>query len=136
MEKFISVVIPIYNEEKNLPTLYAELKKVLEKINFDWEIVLVNDGSKDGSIVELKKLAQSDSRVKVLDFSRNFGKEAATTAGCCFAKGDAVVTMDADLQHPPSIINQFIKKWQEGFEVVYTVREENKGASFIKKTTS
>lgn len=136
MEKIISIVIPIYNEEKNIPTLYVELKKVLDEINFDWEIVFVNDGSKDGSIIELEKLSQVDSKVKVLDFSRNFGKEAATTAGCCFASGDAVITMDADLQHPPSVINEFLKKWQEGFEVVYTIREENKGASFIKKTTS
>lgn len=136
MEKLISIVIPIYNEEKNIPILYVELKKVLDSINFDWEMVLVNDGSKDGSIMELEKLSQLDSKVKVLDFSRNFGKEAATTAGCCFAKGDAVVTMDADLQHPPIVINEFLKKWQEEFEVVYTVRKENKGASFIKKTTS
>lgn len=136
MDKLISIVIPIYNEEKNISSLYIELKKVLDNINFKWELILVNDGSKDGSIIELEKLVRADSKVKVLDFSRNFGKEAATTAGCHFSRGDAVVTMDADLQHPPEVIREFLEKWQEGFEVVYTVREENKGASFTKKITS
>jgi dolichol-phosphate mannosyltransferase len=137
MNKLISIVVPVYNEEKNIDPLYAELMKVFSGLaEYDFEIVLVNDGSKDGSIGKLEELSQKDNRVKVLDFSRNFGKEVATSAGCHYVKGDAVITMDADLQHPPELIRELIKKWQEGFEVVYTVRKENKGASFVKKITS
>jgi dolichol-phosphate mannosyltransferase len=135
--KLISIVVPVYNEEKNIDPLYGELMKVFSSLaEYDFEIILVNDGSKDGSIGKLEELSQKDNRVKVLDFSRNFGKEVATSAGCHNAKGDAVITMDADLQHPPELIRELLKKWQEGFEVVYTVRKENKGASFVKKTTS
>jgi polyisoprenyl-phosphate glycosyltransferase len=136
MPKLISIVIPIYNEEKNIAPLYAELQKVLAGTNYDFEIIFVNDGSKDGSLLELEKLAQNDNRVKVADFARNFGKEIALSAGCHLSKGEAVITMDADLQHPPMVILDFLKKWEEGFEVIYTVRNENKGASLTKKLTS
>jgi len=130
-------VVPIYNEEKNIIPLYEELKKVFSKLSeYDFEIIFVDDGSVDGSVMELNKLTEKDNQIRVLSFSRNFGKEAATSAGCHHSKGDAVITMDADLQHPPELIPEFIKKWKEGFEVIYTVRQENKGASFTKKITS
>lgn len=138
MPKLISIVIPSYNEEKNIMPVYAELKKVFAGLEsqYDFEIIFVNDGSHDGSLMTLSRLSENDKKVKIVDFARNFGKEIALSAGCHFSKGDAVITMDADLQHPPTLISEFLKKWEEGFEIVYTVRIENKGASFIKKITS
>ncbi len=136
MPKLISLVIPIYNEEKNISPLYAELQKVTSGSDFDFELIFVNDGSTDGSILELNKIAEEDKKIKIIDFAKNFGKEIALSAGCHFSKGDAVITMDADLQHPPTLIAGLIKKWEEGFEVVFTVRKENKGASLLKKFTS
>ncbi|MFZ5982154.1 MAG: glycosyltransferase family 2 protein [Patescibacteria group bacterium] len=136
MPKLISVVVPIYNEEKNIPRVYAEIKKTFESLAFDLELIFVNDGSQDHSFLEINKLAEKDSRVKLVDFARNFGKEIALTAGCHHASGEAVITMDADLQHPPKLIPEMLEKWQSGKEVVYTVRKEHKGASLTKKTTS
>lgn len=135
--KLISIVVPIFNEEKNLPVFFHELKSAFKNIdNFSFEIIFVNDGSQDGSLIELNNLASEDSRIKVVSFSRNFGKEAALSAGCFYAEGEAVITLDSDLQHPPEKIPELIKKWQEGFEVVYTVRIEQEGVSLMKKITS
>jgi len=135
-KKLISVIIPIFNEEKNIALISSEIKTVFSKLNYDYEIIMVNDGSLDGSILEIKKIAQNNPKIKGIDFSRNFGKEVATSAGCHVAQGDAAITMDADLQHPPKLIPELIKKWEAGAEMVYTVRKESKGASFFKKTTS
>lgn len=136
-KKLISIVVPIYNEEKNIAPLHAEIVRVFSGLpNYDCEIIYVEDGSRDASILELQKISNQNNQVKILEFSRNFGKEIAMSAGCHFAKGDAVITMDADLQHPPELIPEFIQKWADGAEVVYTVRKENKGANFTKKTTS
>ncbi len=136
-QKLISIVVPAYNEEGNLKLFYNEIVKVFSQLNnYDYEIIFVNDGSKDKTILKIRELSEKDTHVKALDFSRNFGKEVATSAGVHWAKGDAVITMDADLQHPPILIPKLIKKWKDGYEVVYTVRKENKGASFIKKLTS
>lgn len=137
-EKLISIVVPVYNEEKNINDFYREVKKVFDRdcAEYGVEFVFVDDGSKDGSILELRKLAEKDSRVKAISFSRNFGKEVATSAGCHYAKGDAIITMDADLQHPPKLIREFLNEWEKGAEVVYTVRKENEGASFMKRLTS
>lgn len=134
--KLISVVIPVFNEEKNISVIADEIRKIFSGLDYDYELIFVNDGSSDSSILELNKLSESNKNIKVLDFSRNFGKEVATSAGCHFAKGDAVITMDADLQHPPTLIPEFLKKWERGAEVVYTVRKENQGASTMKKLTS
>jgi polyisoprenyl-phosphate glycosyltransferase len=136
VNKLISLVIPTYNEEKNIAPLYGELQKVFAGLKYEFEIIFVDDGSKDGSLLELGKLSQNDKRVKTIGFSRNFGKEIALSAGCHFSQGDAVITIDADLQHPPMLIPELLKKWEEGFEVIYTVRNENKGASLMKKVTS
>lgn len=137
MKKLISIVVPVYNEEKGLKSLHAELRKTFQTLeNYDFEVIFVNDGSRDNSILELDRIAKEDPFVKVIDFARNFGKEIALSAGCHHANGDAVVTMDADLQHPPALIEEFLKKWEEGSEVIYTVRIENKGASIFKKLTS
>lgn len=136
MKKTISVVIPAYNEEKNLPLMRESLEKIFEKLSYEYEIIFVNDGSTDGSLDVLKKMARKDSRIKILDFSRNFGKEVAISAGCHAAGGDAIITMDADLQHPPRLIKKFLALWENGAEVVYTVRKENSGARMFKKISS
>lgn len=137
MSKKISIVVPVYNEEKNILLLHEEIKKVFLGLpEYEFEIIFVNDGSSDKSIEILNNISSINHNIKTIDFSRNFGKEVATSAGCHHSGGDAVITMDADLQHPPEIIPELIKKWQEGFEVVYTVRKENKGASLTKKFTS
>lgn len=137
MKKLLSLVVPIYNEEKNIPLLYREMQSVFATLpEYAFEVIFINDGSRDNSLSELAKLSEQDKCVKFLDFSRNFGKEMATSAGCYYAQGDAVITLDADLQHPPILIPDLLKKWEEGFEVVYTVRKENRGASLTKKITS
>lgn len=132
----ISLVIPAYNEEKNLPLIKKAIEKVFKKMSYSYEIIFVNDGSSDKSLEVLKKIAEKDDYIKIIDFSRNFGKEIATSAGCHIAKGDAVITMDADLQHPPELIQKFLALWEEGAEVVYTVRKETSGVGFFKKISS
>lgn len=137
-KKLISIIAPVYNEQDNINDFYQEINKEcsFDDSGFEWELFFVDDGSQDRSILELEKIANSDKRVKVISFSRNFGKEVATSAGCHYSRGDAVVTMDVDLQHPPSLIKDFIREWKNGAEVVYTVRKENEGAGFVKKLTS
>jgi polyisoprenyl-phosphate glycosyltransferase len=136
MAKKISVVIPVYNEEKNVSLISQELVSVFSSLPYNYEIIFVNDGSRDNSLLEILRLGEVDARMKGLDFSRNFGKEPALSAGCHVASGDAVITMDADLQHPASLIPELLKEWENGAEVVYTVRKKNEGASLMKKLTS
>lgn len=122
-EKLITVVIPVYREEKNLPHLYERLVAVTRQISqYSWEYIFVNDGSPDDSMRVLRGLAQRDKRIKVIDFSRNFGKEVALTAGVQATYADAVITLDADLQHPPELILQLVSEWEKGAEVVATIR--------------
>lgn len=135
-EKLISIVIPVYNEEENIPPLLSALAEVFSSIPYRYELVFVNDGSSDGSLKVLREASRQDDRIKILDFSRNFGKETALTAGCHYACGDAVITMDADLQHPPTLIPELFSAWEGGAEVVYTVRRANHGASWFKRFTS
>lgn len=135
--KLISIVVPAYNEEGNLDLFHKKISEVFSRLpEYDYEIIFVNDGSKDKTIAKIRNLAEKNRRIKALDFSRNFGKEVAASAGVHFSQGSAVIIMDADLQHPPSLIPEFLKKWREGYEIVYTVRKENKGASLTKKITS
>lgn len=136
MAQIISIVIPVYNEEKNVPLIAADIERVFVTLPFEYEIIFVNDGSRDNSLLEILRLSEKNPKIRGLDFSRNFGKEPATSAGCHVTVGDAVVTMDADLQHPASLIPTFIEHWQKGAEVVYTVRTNNEGASVIKRATS
>jgi glycosyltransferase involved in cell wall biosynthesis len=132
----ISIVIPVFNEVETVPILFDHLKRVLLPLPFDFEILFVDDGSTDGTYLAIKDLQKRDRRVKALSFSRNFGHQAALTAGLQYASGDAVITMDGDLQHPPSLIPTLIEKWNEGFEIVYTTRESTADESFFKKMTS
>lgn len=136
MPQTISIVIPVYNEEKNISLVAEEIANVFLNLPFEYEIIFVNDGSSDESFSAIADLAHRHANIRGIDFSRNFGKETATSAGCHVAVGDAIVTMDADLQHPASLIPDFIQHWQSGAEVVYTVRKKNEGASLTKRWTS
>ena len=132
--KLISLIVPLYNEVKNIAPMYEACRNVMDSINYNWELIFVNDGSTDGSLNELKRIAGNDNRVVVLDFSRNFGKEVALTAGIqnCSDDADAAIFMDADLQHPPELIPQFIEKWEQGADIVASIRKATKKKAFIK----
>jgi glycosyltransferase involved in cell wall biosynthesis len=131
-----SIIAPIYNELGSLPELYPRITEVMEKTGEDWELILVDDGSRDGSTEIIRKLAQADPRVRPVIFARNFGHQIAVTAGLDYSRGDAMVIIDADLQDPPEVILDLIAKWQEGYEVVYAVRAEREGETWFKKTTA
>lgn len=131
---FISIIVPIYNEEASLEQFEKELVKVLESIEVEYEILFVNDGSTDSSGNILRKLINQNSYIGIIKLTRNFGKEVAITAGLDHCKGDAAIIMDADLQHPPRLISELIEYWQQGYEVVYTVNESRTGEHLIKST--
>ena len=133
----LSIVIPTYNEEGNIALLYDQLKEVLNEEGIEqFELIFVNDGSSDKSLSVIKGLSDRDTRVKFISFSRNFGHQHALKAGLDHAVGDAVISMDADLQHPPALIPEMLKKWKEGAQVVYTIRAQEDGISWFKKQTS
>ncbi len=132
----ISIVIPVYNEIEVLPDLEKSLCSIMDKIDDKVEVILVDDGSSDGSDKYIHNLSKRDDRFKYIIFSRNFGQQMALTAGMDYASGDAVIFMDADLQDPPEIIIDLIKRWREGNEVAYAVRRERQGESFFKKMTA
>jgi len=132
----ISIVAPVYNEEAILEELYRRVSAVLDGAGESWELVLVNDGSRDRSPQIMRELHARDGRVKVVDFARNFGHQIAITAGADYARGDAVVIIDADLQDPPAVILELLAKWREGYEVVYAVRAERKGETWFKEFTA
>ncbi len=132
----ISVVVPAYNEEMNIKPLYDRLLSVLTKIDPFFEIIFIDDGSRDDTVAEVLKIRTLDERVKLVSFSRNFGHEMANTAGFRTALGDAVVIIDADLQDPPELILDMYKKYKEGFDIIYAKRKTRKKESFIKKSTS
>jgi dolichol-phosphate mannosyltransferase len=132
----LSIVIPIYNEAENIPDLYEALKKTLDDQQISFEIIMVDDGSRDNSLAIMRKLSESDFRVKYASFSRNFGHEAASSCGFRMAEGKTAVLMDADMQDPVDLIPKMFSKWQEGYEVVHARRSTRDGESFIKKSTS
>ena len=135
----LSVVVSVYNEEKALREFYKETNKILEQIkNAGWEheLIFVNDGSADNSLSILEEIAHEDHDVKLISFSRNFGHEAAMIAGIDYAKGDGIVCMDADLQHPPACIPEIIAKFEDGYEVISMIRTKNADAGIIKRITS
>ena len=132
----ISIVVPLYNEEKNIRLMYDRLVSSILKITSNFEIIYVNDGSKDNSFLELLKLSNEDERVKYINFSRNFGHQIAVTAGLDYSKGAVVVIIDGDLQDPPEVIPEMYAMYKEGFEVVYGQRLKRKGDNFFKKITA
>lgn len=136
MDKLLSVVVSVYNEERALEEFYRETKKILDQISWDHELIFVNDGSADESLRILESLASRDSKVKVLSFSRNFGHEAAMIAGLDHSRGEGIVCMDADLQHPPECIPKILEQFEEGYQVVNMVRTKNKSAGLVKNITS
>lgn len=132
----ISVVVPIFNEEGNIPEVYKRCSAVFDKSGETYEMIFVNDGSTDRSLAICKKLADGNRQVKIVSFSRNFGHQIAVTAGLDFAQGDAVVVIDTDLQDPPELIGEMVEKWKEGYQVVYAQRKKRKGETFFKKKTA
>lgn len=131
-----SIIAPVYNEEEVLPELYRRISAVMDGVGEAWELVLVDDGSKDRSAEVIAHLHAQDPRVKGIGFSRNFGFQEAVTAGLDHALGAAVILTDADLQDPPEVIPEMIAKWREGYDVVYGVRAEREGETWFKKITA
>src|SRR5215469_17030557 len=131
-----SIVIPIFNEEESFPVLVRRLREVMDRLDGPAEVVLVDDGSRDGSFELMVAANREDPRFKVLQLSRNFGHQIAITAGMDAAAGQAVIVMDADLQDPPEVILQMAARWQEGYEVVYAVREHREGETAFKRKTA
>lgn len=135
--KKISIIVPAYNEEESLPYLEKRLVTLMDNMkNYEFEILFINDGSKDKTLEIIKNIRKKDERFSYVNFSRNFGKEVAMIAGLDYAKGDAVILIDADLQDPPELIPELIKYWEEGYDDVYARRSSRKGETFFKKFTS
>lgn len=134
--KQISIVISVYNEEEALERFYEEAKPVFDALSWDYELIFVNDGSTDRSGRILDELAARDPKARAIHFSRNFGHEAAMTAGLDYSSGDGIVCMDADLQHPPQCVASIIEKFEEGYEVISMVRTKNQSAGLVKNITS
>ena len=131
-----SIIAPIFNEIESIPELYRRVSETMDKLGEPWELILVDDGCTDGSTEKVLRLAEEDDHVRPVIFARNFGHQIAVTAGWDYARGDAVVIIDADLQDPPEVIPELISKWKEGYEVVYAVRSEREGETWFKKFTA
>ena len=137
MKKLITIIIPAYNEEKVLPQLFARLDKLATNVsNYDFEFLFINDGSKDKTMAMIHQKSEKDARISYINLSRNFGKERAMLAGFDYAKGDALVIIDADLQDPPELIPKMIKYWENGYDDVYAKRASREGETWFKKYTS
>ena len=136
MKPIFSIIAPVYNEQESLPVLYQRVKEVMDTTGEAWELVLIDDGSKDRSAELMRQMAAEDERVRPIIFARNFGHQIAVTAGLDYSRGDAAVIIDADLQDPPEVILEMIAKWKEGNQVVYAVRSEREGESLFKKLTA
>lgn len=136
MRNVLSIVVSVYNEELALPLFYQTIMPILKGLSWDYELLFINDGSVDGSLTILKQLADTDDHVKLVSFSRNFGHEAAMIAGIDYAGGDAIVCMDADLQHPPACIPQIVECLEEGYEIINMVRTSNESAGWLKNLAS
>ncbi len=136
MPPTFSIIAPVYNESKSLPELYRRVKEVMDSTGEPWELLLVDDGSTDGSTELMRELNRQDSRVRPVIFSRNFGHQIAVTAGLDYALGQAVTIIDSDLQDPPEVILDLIARWREGYEVVFAIRTEREGESWFKLFTA
>ncbi len=136
MNPTFSIIAPIYNELDSLPELYRRVSEVMDSTGESWELILVDDGSQDGSTDLIRQMAQADPRLRPIIFARNFGHQIAVTAGLDFSRGAAVTIIDSDLQDPPEVILQMVEKWREGYEVIYAVRAEREGESWFKLWTA
>jgi glycosyltransferase involved in cell wall biosynthesis len=136
MNKKLSLLVPVYNEADVIDSFFARVQPILESLEMEWEVVCVNDGSKDGTLDMLWQWHEKDPRIKVISLSRNFGKERALIAALDLAGGDAVIPIDVDLQDPPELIPQMLEKWEQGFDIVNAVRSSRKGDSLVKRTTA
>lgn len=136
MDKLISVVVPMYYEEKVVNECYKKLKDVMESCGYDYEIIFVNDGSTDKTLNLLEDIAINDNKIKIIDLARNFGHQIAVTAGINMCKGHGVVVIDSDLQDPPQLILEMIKKWEQGYDVIYAKRKKREGESPFKLLTA
>lgn len=136
MTKLVSIIVPVHNERENVTVMAKAIKRTFADLPYRYNLLFVDDGSSDLTLHEVKKLALQDDNVRYISFSRNFGHQAAIKAGLDKADGDCVITMDGDMQHPPSLIPTLLEKWEEGYDVVYTVRKEDKKLPFLKRATS
>lgn len=136
MKPIYSILVPAYNEQEVLDIFYETMKKYMDPLKEPYEIIFVNDGSKDNTALILANIAKKDKNVKVINFSRNFGQQAAELAALTYAKGEACIIMDCDLQDPPEVAVQMIEKWKEGYEIVHGKRKKRKGETFFKKATA
>jgi glycosyltransferase involved in cell wall biosynthesis len=132
----LSLIVPLYNEQDNIDRLFSRLFAVLDPLGLSYEIICINDGSRDNTLASLLAYHHHYDAIKVINLSRNFGKEIALTAGLDYASGDAVIPIDADLQDPPELIEKLVEKWQEGYDVVYAMRRSRQGESWFKKFTA
>ncbi len=131
-----SIVVPVYNETDCIQELYKRVSSVMNSLNESWELVIIDDGSSDGSTDQIRALASKEKNVRAVIFARNFGHQIAVTAGLDYSLGQAIIIIDADLQDPPEVILDLIQKWREGYQVVYAVREDREGESWFKKATA
>lgn len=132
----LTVIVPVLNEERNVPLLVERLTQQLDRLGLDWTVLFVDDGSSDGTLAALKALNGRDPRFTAISFSRNFGKEIAIAAGLGHARGDAAIIMDADLQHPPEVVGEFVRLWREGYDVVYGQRRDRETDSALRRAFS
>lgn len=132
----LSVVVPVFNEQLNIEKFYEEATKAIQNLDMDYELIFVDDGSKDTTPLILSRLTEQDDHIRALILARNFGHQLAITCGMDYAQGDAIITMDGDMQHPPAMIPDLVQKWREGFDVVQTVRKGTDDAGFLKRLTS
>jgi len=135
-EIIYSIIAPIFNELENLPVLYQRICEVMDQTNENWELLLIDDGSTDGSTGIIRDLAMKDEKIRPVIFARNFGHQIAVTAGLDYSRGKAVTIIDSDLQDPPEVILELIEKWKQGYEVVYAVRSEREGETWFKTFTA
>ena len=136
MKPIFTIIAPVYNEIDCLDTLYQRICEVMAQTGELWELILVDDGSTDGSTEKIRQLEANDKRIRKVIFARNFGHQIAVTAGLDYSRGDAVIIIDADLQDPPELILQMIEKWREGYQVVYAQRSEREGETWFKRMTA
>jgi glycosyltransferase involved in cell wall biosynthesis len=132
----VSIIVPVFNESSNIMEFYFRITHVMNQTGYGYEVVFINDGSKDDTLDKLHGICEKDHRIKIIDLSRNFGKEIALTAGLDNCRGDAVIPIDADLQDPPEVILELLAKWEEGYDVVYATRTKRDGESSMKKVTA